>query len=72
MNNGDADQSTGVVAVFGRADATFARGRELRPEDHWRLPAAWMAVVRGGRIAQWNVYCDSEPVCKIISDAKRG
>ena len=38
-------------------------------ENTWLLPAAWRAVVRDGRIAQWQVYCDTEPVAAIMRGA---
>jgi ketosteroid isomerase-like protein len=28
----------------------------------WKVPAAWRAVVRDGRIAEWQVYVDNEPL----------
>lgn len=57
-----------VVAVFGTASGTYARGGKLSKEDHWEIPAAWKAVVRGGRIAEWRVYCDNEPARKLLGD----
>lgn len=55
-----------VVAMFGTAEGTYsAKGKA--PEDaHWKIPAAWKAVVRDGRIAEWRVYADNEPVWKIM------
>ncbi|HEY7637134.1 MAG TPA: nuclear transport factor 2 family protein [Gemmatimonadales bacterium] len=28
----------------------------------WTVPAAWRAVVQDGRIAEWQVYVDNEPL----------
>lgn len=33
----------------------------------WLAPAAWRAVVRGGRIAEWQVYCDNEPARRVLA-----
>jgi ketosteroid isomerase-like protein len=56
-----------MVAVFGTASGTFEVNRKLHTDNHWRIPAAWMAVVRDGLIAQWRVYCDNEPVRRIMA-----
>ena len=58
-----------AVAVFGRAGGTFAPGVGSVAENTWRLPAAWLAEVRDGRIAHWRVYCDTEPVWAIMRRA---
>jgi predicted ester cyclase len=53
--------STGrAVAVFGVASGSF-RGRGRRASGAaWRFPAAWYAVVRAGKVAEWRVYGDIE------------
>jgi ketosteroid isomerase-like protein len=33
----------------------------------WRTPAAWMAVIRDGRIAEWRVFADNKPVYDILA-----
>lgn len=33
----------------------------------WRTPAAWKAVVREGRIAEWRVFADNKPVYQILA-----
>jgi len=35
--------------------------------EPWRTPAAWRAVERDGLIAEWRVYCDNEPIRKLIA-----
>lgn len=61
---GDADGD--VVAMLGAAQGTYAPDGVLRPENRWQIPAAWRAVVRGSRIAEWRVYADNEPVRQIM------
>jgi len=57
-----ADGST--VAVFGVASGSY-RGRGARtPGSAWRFPAAWRATVRAGRVVEWRVYGDIEPMLK--------
>jgi ketosteroid isomerase-like protein len=48
-----------VVAMFGTA-------RGSQAAHHWQIPAAWKAVVRHGRVAEWRVYADNEPVWKAM------
>ncbi|MDO8624859.1 MAG: nuclear transport factor 2 family protein [Candidatus Diapherotrites archaeon] len=63
----------GIVGLFGRASGTHAVGGELREENRWAIPAAWRAVVRGGLVAEWQVYADNKPVYEIMShDPKLG
>jgi ketosteroid isomerase-like protein len=55
------------VALFGKARGTFAVNGKLARENFWEIPAAWRAVVKNGRVAEWQVYCDNEPVRKIMA-----
>ena len=58
-----------VVALLGRARGTYAPDGVLREENRWGMPAAWRAVVRGGKVAEWHVYADNSPVLEIIERA---
>jgi ketosteroid isomerase-like protein len=51
-----------TILAVGDACGTYARNGQLSPEDHWRVPAAWRAVVKGRHIAHWQVYADNEPI----------
>uniref|UniRef100_Q01R35 SnoaL-like domain-containing protein n=1 Tax=Solibacter usitatus (strain Ellin6076) TaxID=234267 RepID=Q01R35_SOLUE len=33
----------------------------------WRTPAAWRAVIRDGRVAEWRVFADNKPVYEILA-----
>jgi ketosteroid isomerase-like protein len=33
----------------------------------WQTPAAWKAVTRDGRVAQWQVFADNAPVYEILN-----
>jgi uncharacterized protein (TIGR02246 family) len=56
-----------VVAVYGSAGGTIAAGGELPPENKWRTPAAWMAIVEDGLVKEWRVYADNKPVYDIMA-----
>lgn len=57
-----------IVAVFGFASATYAVNGKLPAENHWQVPAAWKAVVRDAKIAEWRVYCDNQPARKLMGE----
>jgi len=56
-----------AVALFGKARGTYRVNGRLPRENFWEIPAAWRALVRGGRIAEWQVYCDNDPARKIMA-----
>jgi uncharacterized protein (TIGR02246 family) len=63
--------SGNLVAVFGAAGGTVAADGKLPPENKWRIPAAWLAVVDRGFVKQWRVYADNKPVYDIMAEAIR-
>jgi ketosteroid isomerase-like protein len=56
-----------IVAMFGKARGTFAVNGKLPRENSWDIPAAWRAVMKDGRVAEWRVYCDNDPARKIMA-----
>src|SRR5512145_2474682 len=52
----------GDVLIVGHARGTWTHDGHLRAEDAWRTPAAWVARVRRGLVAEWRVYADNEPI----------
>jgi len=59
-----------IVAAFGSAGGTIAAKDQLKPENRWRTPAAWMATVRTGQLVEWRVYADNKPVYEILNRLK--
>ena len=55
-----------VVGLFGSASGTYAVNGELSPTRRWKIPAAWKAIVREGRVEHWQVYADNEPVWEVM------
>ena len=52
-----------AVILFGAAGGTYVpNGGAMKPENKWDTPAVWRAVIRDGKIAEWRVYCDNEPI----------
>jgi ketosteroid isomerase-like protein len=58
-----------AVAVTGSAGGTIAAQGALPPENRWRTPAAWLAIVESGLVREWRVYADNKPVYDIVSRA---
>ncbi|MCG6963991.1 MAG: nuclear transport factor 2 family protein [Acidobacteria bacterium] len=55
------------VAVFGTAEGTYAPDGRMDPTNHWTIPAAWLAVLKGESIASWQVYAGTEPIRRIMA-----
>jgi len=56
FENGEA------FAMFGFAGGSF----KANPDASWRLPAAWKAMVKDGRVTLWQVYADTKIPFEII------
>lgn len=41
----------------------------IGPNGFWEVPAAWRAVAHDGKIAEWRVYADNQPLRKLMGDA---
>jgi ketosteroid isomerase-like protein len=50
----------GAVLAVGEAGGTI-------DGVAWRTPAAWKAVIRDGRVAEWRVFADNKPVYEILA-----
>jgi ketosteroid isomerase-like protein len=48
-----------VVLATGEAGGTI-------DGEAWRTPAAWKAIIRDGRVAEWHVFADNKPVYEIL------
>lgn len=63
-----------TVVLLGRADGTFVQNGELRPENHWSVPAAWRVVVDSDLVSVWQLYTNHQVMHEIlerISEAGR-
>ena len=49
-------EQDGTFAMFGFAGGSF----KGKAEASWRLPAAWKAIVKDGRVALWQVFADTK------------
>jgi len=44
------------VVALGTASGTFTADGTIRAKKSWSTPAAWRAVIRDGKVAEWQVY----------------
>lgn len=58
-----------VVVMLGMAEGTFTPHGQLKPENHWTTPTAFRAFIEGGKVAEWRVYCDNEPIRQRMAKA---
>ena len=50
------------IALFGFAGGSFKN----QEGENWRLPAAWKALVKDGRVTLWQVFADTKIPFQII------
>jgi hypothetical protein len=62
-------ERSGTFAIFGKASGTYASGGDRNAENHWEIPAAWRAVIRVDRVAEWRVFADNYQTVKLIENA---
>ena len=55
-----------MLLAAGKASGTLSVANTIKPENFWSTPAAWRAVVRDGKVAEWQVYADNEPIRRIM------
>ena len=56
-----------VICMFGYASGTYKNLIKEDNRNHWRIPAAWKAIVKDDHIKSWQVYCDNIIVMDIIN-----
>jgi hypothetical protein len=49
-------QEDDQLALFGFAGGSFKN----KEGENWRLPAAWKATVKDGRVTLWQVFADTK------------
>jgi uncharacterized protein (TIGR02246 family) len=56
-----------VVVMLAVAMGTYAPNGELKPENRWKTPAALRAVIENGKVSEWTVYADNEPMRRLMA-----
>jgi ketosteroid isomerase-like protein len=55
------------LAILGTASGRYTGGGTAN-NNFWEVPAAWLAVVKDGLVAEWRVYADNQPLRKLMGD----
>ncbi len=58
-----------VVVMLGVAEGTYAPHGQQKPENHWTTPTVFRAFIEDGKVAEWRVYCDNEPIRQRMAKA---
>jgi len=52
-----------VAILLGTAGGTYVpEGEKMTARNKWETPAAWRTVIKDGKVSEWRVYCDNEPI----------
>lgn len=58
-----------VVVMLGVAEGTYAPHGQVKQENHWSTAIAMRAFIEDGKVAEWRVYCDNEPMRQKMAKA---
>jgi ketosteroid isomerase-like protein len=57
---GDGAAQSDIVLAAGQAGGTI-------DGQSWRTPAAWKAIIRDNKVAEWHIFADNKPVHAILA-----
>ena len=55
------------ICILGHASGTYKNLHNKNDSNHWRIPAAWKAIIIQNQVKLWQVYADNIIVMDIIS-----
>jgi ketosteroid isomerase-like protein len=55
------------LSILGTASGRYTGGGTAN-DNFWEVPAAWLAVVKDGLVAEWRVYADNQPLRKLMGE----
>ena len=59
----EAVENRDFALLIGSAGGTYvSKGSTPNPLNKWQTPAAFRAHIAHGKVSEWQVYCDNEPV----------
>ena len=61
-----------LVVLLGTGQGTYAGGGHAGPENRWSTPVALRAFVENGKLSEWRVYSDNEPIRQLMRQAGQG
>ncbi|MBN1765450.1 MAG: AAC(3) family N-acetyltransferase [Sedimentisphaerales bacterium] len=63
----DSFERDNMVILIGSCTGTFIEQGELKPENHWQVPAAWRVIVENNQVAIWQLFASQEAMVKIYN-----
>jgi hypothetical protein len=52
-----------VVVLIGAAGGTYVpKGGRMTAANKWTTPAVWRALIKDGKVSEWRIYSDNEPI----------
>lgn len=51
-----------IVLLLGVAEGTFASNGKLLDVNRWRTPIAIRSQIEDGKVTEWRVFADNEPL----------
>lgn len=61
-----------IAVITGCAMGTYCIRGRMTADNRWKTPSVWQAVTRSGKITEWRVYADNEPVWKVMRGRRYG
>lgn len=59
-----------LFCILGYASGTYKNLHDEENSNHWRIPAAWTAIIQENQIKCWQVYADNSIVMEIMNRNK--
>jgi ketosteroid isomerase-like protein len=59
-----------VVVMLGIAQGTYSKDEQLPPQNRWQTPIAVRAHIDEGKVAEWRVYADNDPIRKLMANCE--
>jgi len=59
-----------LVLMLGVVQGTYTADGKLKPENQWQTPAALRALIEDGKVAEWRVYADNEPIRQRMRESR--
>ena len=56
-----------LICILGFASGTYKNLHHENNSNHWRIPAAWTAIIKDNKVLSWQVYADNLIVMDIIN-----
>jgi uncharacterized protein (TIGR02246 family) len=56
-----------VVMLLGVAQGSYAANGQMKTENRWSTPAAFRAFIEDGKVVEWRVYADNEPIRRLMA-----